>query len=705
MNTATRAEAAVDPIMVEVFHTRLSAIGQEAGAAIENTAISPIVTEAKDWSVTIFDGQGTLLHGTSALSSHFGAEMHAVSSTLARHSDTIADGDVFIANDPHSDGGLHPQDVVVQRPVFFDGTIVAWVAIAAHMLDMGGMVPGSSAPQATECYQEALRFPSVRLFRAGVEVVDMWEVLRTNVRSFDVIEMDLRSLVIGSHVARQKLLDLISDVGVDAFQTWSRMLDEITGNEFRRRIAALEPGTYASTLWAEIGDELLKMPCTLRVVSGSLCFDLRDAPPQVPHFVNSKPYIVRAKLVPSLRSLLGPDLPLTQSVYDAVDILTTPGSVVDSRSPAPIGKAHMDCCSAITSASLYCVQLALAASADLEVPSTAPMYDVQGTTRWSYNNDRGDRRLFTLLDGIAGGSPAGADRDGLDLARDLVGGRNSLQMADVEVLESVYPVLFLARGISRTPGGSGRFRSGSSCMTILEPYGVDVLEGTMTGTRGWCPCSGAAGGYPGALTSFRVVRASGLGEDLAVNATGVAIHAGERFELAAASGGGFGDPLDRDTSAVAGDHVDGRVDAAQARDIYGVIVGPDGVIDEPETERRRATLLRRRLEHASPPSASTPSAFDTDGDLLGEERPLFPGIVQRGGYAISIRSGAVLARAPAHWTEGCPVLEEPYPALGTVPLVLRSYLDPVTGHAFHVELVPQGEERSFSTLPDRWGML
>jgi N-methylhydantoinase B len=62
----------------------------------------------------------------------------------------------------------------------------------------------------------------------------------------------------------------------------------------------------------------------------------------------------------------------------------------------------------------------------------------------------------------------------------------------------------------------------------------------------------------------------------------------------------------------------------------------------------------------------------------------------------------VLSVAPAHWTDGCPVLEAPFPSTGAVPLVLRSYLDPLTGRALHTELVPAGEDRSFAILPDRW---
>lgn len=51
--------------------------------------------------------------------------------TLSRH--------VFLANDPHHDGAMHPQDVFVMLPVFMEGRLIAWFASCAHMLDMGGI--------------------------------------------------------------------------------------------------------------------------------------------------------------------------------------------------------------------------------------------------------------------------------------------------------------------------------------------------------------------------------------------------------------------------------------------------------------------------------------------------------------------------------------------------------------------------------------
>ena len=74
-----------DPITVEVLRSRLGAIGREAGLAVERTAISPVVSETKDYSVTIMDAEARLITGIGYITGHFGASVAAVRATLARH--------------------------------------------------------------------------------------------------------------------------------------------------------------------------------------------------------------------------------------------------------------------------------------------------------------------------------------------------------------------------------------------------------------------------------------------------------------------------------------------------------------------------------------------------------------------------------------------------------------------------------------------
>ena len=172
----------IDPILLEVTRSRLQSVVDEGAVAIEQTAVSPIVAEGKDYSCNILGPAGELLSGGGKVEYKWAGARNLVEHTLARHAATLAPGDVFVANDPHSGGGNHPQDVEICRPVFVGDTLVGWIAASAHLIDVGGMTFGSWAPDATECYQEAIRFPPVRLFAAGVECRDTWDLILTNVR-------------------------------------------------------------------------------------------------------------------------------------------------------------------------------------------------------------------------------------------------------------------------------------------------------------------------------------------------------------------------------------------------------------------------------------------------------------------------------------------------------------------------------------------
>src|SRR5579863_6731737 len=78
----------LDPITLEVLRSRLDAILDEASATLERTAISPVVTESKDYSCTLLDGHGRVITGVGQVVYHFGAAAHAVRSTIALHGDT-----------------------------------------------------------------------------------------------------------------------------------------------------------------------------------------------------------------------------------------------------------------------------------------------------------------------------------------------------------------------------------------------------------------------------------------------------------------------------------------------------------------------------------------------------------------------------------------------------------------------------------------
>jgi N-methylhydantoinase B len=691
-----------DPIGLELLRQRLESVAEEAATTIERTAISPVVTEGKDYSATLLDAAGRLIAGGGTIAYHFRAASHAVQSTIAIHGDTVRPGDVFLANDPHHGGGLHPQDVMVQRPIFVGDALVAWVALSAHLMDMGGMAPGSFAPAATDCYQEAIRLPPIRIFNAGEEVADVWEIFLNNVRLPDLVGMDLRSLVAGAHVAAVRVAEVAESMGVAEFATGVEALCTLSEREFRRRIEALEDGTYQARAWTEWEDEFLPVVCTLTVDGDRLVFDYTGTAEQAPHFFNTKPFIVESATMTRLAALLAPDLPYTHGLFAPIEVRCPDGSLVGSQPPAPIAAAHIHVALNAAEAALQCVRFA--AGASLESPARELLTGWGGSTAlglsvWSGTGLDGTFDTWIMLDGSWPGSSAGNNRDGIDLSSTLVGSDSRATFQDVEVLESWYPMLVTGKRYRTGVGGAGRYRSGGGTQMGLRPHGTDRLTGEMLASRQWLPLQGAAGGRPGVTTSLSIRRDDGTTQRVSTSASGVVIEHGDTFEFGCASGGGFGDPLDRDLTAVLTDVATGRLTADQAESVYGVVCGDGATVDAANTETLRERLRADRLRQAQPATAPVDDDVSAGG---GTPLPLYEGVVQVGDLAVAVKSGAPLARAPAHWTDGCPYVDEEFARAGP-PVVVRTWLDPRTGSSLYVEVVPgTAVERSFAVLPRRW---
>src|SRR5438105_7514956 len=210
-------------------------------AAIVKTAVSPVISEARDFSCILYDAAGRIVATAATVPFHFGVCAGSIAAVLARFGKAIAPGDVFLANDPHDGGGLHLQDVVVMRPIFRRRARIGWASASGHMVDMGGMVPGSFAPGARDCYQEGVRVPPLRILSGGEPVDDVWRLVLNNVRQPATVEMDLKSLVAGTHVAAEKVVELEGEVGPSVLRAALQAIRRRSERVLRARIAELPP--------------------------------------------------------------------------------------------------------------------------------------------------------------------------------------------------------------------------------------------------------------------------------------------------------------------------------------------------------------------------------------------------------------------------------------------------------------------------------
>ena len=662
-------EAPLDAITLEVVRNRLQSVTAEMSAAIIKTAVSPVISEARDFSCILYDGQGRVVASAATVPFHLGVSAYAVRTVRAEFDD-IAPGDVFIVNDPHHGGGLHPQDVIIMRPIYLADRCVAWASASGHMIDMGGMTPGSFAPEARERYQEAVMIPPVRLLRGGVEERGVWALLLNNVRLADKVEMDLRSLIAGVNVADAKIRELATAYGEPTFAAVAERLCRLSEDVLRRRIAELPRGRYRARGWAEFNQELFAVACTLTIAGDALDFDYQGSSPQCPYFFNSTEQIVASELLVRVHQILAADLPFTDGILRPVRVTAPRGSIVNSLPPAPVAAAHMHVGLLATELGETCLKRALACSGSVRRSRiTAPGGTTgMGLSTWHGRNQHGVADTFLVMDGNAVGAGACMDRDGIDVTGSNYGGPG-LVYPDVEIVEQAYPVLYLYKRLRVDSGGAGRQRGGASVDAAIAAYGTDGLTGTTLGMRRYVPTAGLFGGYPAATTLFEIKRGArvGLGggdptlpatweetpgraEPVASNAANVALSAGDTFRFAIASGGGLGDPLERSGEAVARDVAAGYVSADAAARMYGVQLRADGRVDAEGTTRAREVVRAERLARAAREGARPESI---EGAVVGA-LTLGVEIVERGGrrHARCGRCRAYLATAPASWKAG-----------------------------------------------------
>src|ERR1700720_4830356 len=132
--------AAVDPIVLQIVEGTLNSIEAEIEYAIERTARSPMIREAHDYRVGLFDRYCRKLTGRS-----YSAMPNAVVRDFPPH--TMRPGDVFLMNDTYlTEGSIgHLPDLCSTVPVFHDGEVAAFIQAFGHHDDIGGGVAGPPA--------------------------------------------------------------------------------------------------------------------------------------------------------------------------------------------------------------------------------------------------------------------------------------------------------------------------------------------------------------------------------------------------------------------------------------------------------------------------------------------------------------------------------------------------------------------------------
>ena len=616
----------LDPLTYEVVRHRLWSVTDEMGEALKRMSGSPIVTDANDFDFAISDELGqevqvglynTMLVGAVDLAIYWTLRHRAVNPG-------IAEGDMFLCNDPWVGGGLHQNDVIVYQPVFHDGELFAWTSAIAHQPDLGGVGLGSFSPAAQDVFSESLPTPPVKVVRGGRlqrDVADLW-VRRSRVPM--LIGLDLRAKIGANNVGAERLHALIDQYGADTVKAVMKRMMSDAESRLRAKLTSLPDGSWSATGYQDQsheGDRNLHKITVKTTKSGDhLTFDFTGTDPQA-GVINCTYAGMRGGVMLALLPILAGDIPWSAGgLMRCFDLVTEEGTLNNATFPAavsrgPIGPAWL-------TGSLVAECLAQMLDRDLELGR-----NVQATCCGTWDtaviaglDERGEQPapfLSIIMEPMAGGYGARPHADGID-----TGGLFCIPMGrvpDVEMTEFLYPVLTLWRREVPDSGGPGRHRGGLGASIAITPHGTSVPMGLVLASAGKAVAqnAGLCGGHPGNSGLDVVARRSRVAELLASgrmpaeldevsdelepgqNYASSYLAPGEVFQMTWQGGGGYGDPLGRDPEAVAHDLRERKVTPDAAVGVYGVVVA-DGTVDAAATAVERDRLRSARKARSRP---------------------------------------------------------------------------------------------------------
>ena len=584
MNPAMTASSTTiprDPIRLELLKNAFAAIADEMAATVVRTARSYVIKEAMDFSTGLIDAVGNLISQGLCLPMHMGSFPPTIEAIIARFRGEMAEGDVYVTNDPYTGGGTHLPDIYVFKPIFYEGVLLGFSAAIGHQTDIGGRVAGGNACDNTEIYQEGLRLPPVRLFSQGVLNQDLMAILCLNVRLPDKVRGDVMATVAACTRGERAVQGLARRYGADILCVEMDHLLDYTEKMTRAELSALPDGEWTFEDFLDddgFSEDAIRIRCCITKQGDQMAVDFAGSSPQVKGSINLPFSMTQSCTWACVRCIMDPGLPTNSGFMRVLKVSAEPGTVVFPTTPAPVAARGLTAMRATEA-----IWGALALMLPDKVFACGAQGDF-GVTIAGYDQRQDPFVLLEFLFGTWGGRPNKDTNDGLSSL--AVNYSNS----PIEVVEGEQPVRIERYGFRADSGGAGKHRGGVGMVRTYRLTGVPDAVLQVRSDRQKFQPYGLQGGHKGAFAANYLTGASGDREKLPGKFMRTFLR-GELYEAILAGGGGWGDPLEREPERVLEDVVDGKVTADAALFDYGVVLTNGGSAVDAQATRRKRELM------------------------------------------------------------------------------------------------------------------
>jgi N-methylhydantoinase B len=554
--SASRASsAAADPVTTEVVRNALNSAANQMKNALVRTAFTPIIYEAHDFAVALYDDQMRMLSQAPTLPAFMGTMNFCVAAAVEAvgGASALRPGDVLIYNMPYGTGS-HAQDVAIVAPIFHRDTLIGYATNKAHWMDIGAM--SIYCTNTTDVYQEGVVIPGMKIYDAGRLDNNVQRFIAANSRMPKEVIGDMHAQISGARVGVNELLRLVDRFGLEVFrESVERMFDH--GEAIARRtIEQIPDGRYVARAMMDdngLDQEPVHFEVEVHVKGSDVRIDFSNAPDANPGPINCpQPSTVSLSRV-TVAYLAGCGEAPNEGHFRPLEIVTRPGSLFHPVSPQPCylyGWLIMPAIEAIFKA--------LSGAAPHLMPAGGAA-DICAVMNWGR---RADGRHFMYSASLPAGHGASHRGDGATM---YIPALAFSRLASAELMESKNPMLFHRWEYVPDTAGVGKYRGGLGWCYHYEVTTSGKMIATVEQTRSpaWAH---QGGGRPGA-NQLDVIFPDGRTERMG-KVTDYPLPAGTQIRIQTGGGGGCGPASERDPARVHADLRQGLITEAHAREHY-----------------------------------------------------------------------------------------------------------------------------------------
>jgi len=600
--TTKKSGAAIDPITLSVVWNKLLTVTLETGERIIHSAQSYVMANARDLGITLLDDKMQIITQQAFL------PCHGLSASIATKAMTDAlgkldPGDLALSNDGFIVKSGHLPDWVVIAPIYWHDELVMYCHFRGHQMDSGGALSGSYFPRAYDCIAEGLNIPPLKIIEKGKIDEKVKGLIFNNVRTPAGGWADLMLFYGSIKKAEKDISDLIDKYGLGTFRACNDEMLRRGEEAVRAEIRSIPDGEYYGESAVDWDGSVRDVPVWIRVkltVKGDeMTFDFSDTMEQV-DFVNSPLGNTYAYVYLALFLSVDPTVPHNGGAMRPVHIIAPEGKVVNPTRPHTYGA-----CGCHSGCEIYeaCAQALGKATPDKTQAPFSYHFCVDFAGRLPITDPRTGYEVeyFAAPFIEEGGSGAVKGFDGWEgvVGCPLCG---TVYRGSVEINELIFPFRYNIAKLAQDSEGPGEFigsRGVYGERECVEPPGARtiLMSGDCNGQY-FAPL-GIAGAPPATLGELYIQRAGKKEREMFYTMDEAVVNAGDVLITRAGGGAGWGNRLDRDVERINEDVISGLLSVQRAKDVYGVIIKPESVGEDPETieiDYKATEELRKKLK-------------------------------------------------------------------------------------------------------------